>query len=461
MNLFFNHPKIIDDYISKFVNSYLLIFIEGLFVENITLIQIGDIHFPDIDTEQRLLLLRDKSIPNKINEILPKPSYSVVINELIKEVQDNPLAILVSGDLTTGGEITGYGECLKHLKDWLNEFLSKESGEKVLIVPGNHDLVRVKVPESCLYDKFNPIKEAVFRENFAELPISSVKFETIKSGSSVVYILRLNSCVGCGDLRHYPEEIRSTIEEILERIKNETDKELLNKLCNELDSPIFIESDISNTIEFIRKNGDEHLPIILAHHNLLPQRVTRIEMYSEVLNGGCLRDQLIRLNRPILFLHGHTHDDPIEIIKSPIFTDAKIICISAPLFLPNKKYKTASIGFNKIRIFFRDELLLGCEITCYRLNGSSMDSSNVQRIHLLDKKNLSEYMNSFEEKILSYIGSEKISFRKIRQKYISDTGKEISINDIENAIESLDWFGLVDYNERKGAKGMRYVGRRV
>jgi Calcineurin-like phosphoesterase len=430
-------------------------------VENITLIHIGDIHYPDIDTEQRLLLLRDKSFPTKMSDTLPNSSYSVVINELIKEAQEDPLAILVSGDLTTEGGIDGYNACLQFLKERMAPFLYKESGEKLLIVPGNHDLDRDKVSESCLYDKFNPIKEAISRENFAELPISEAKFGLIKKGSSVVFILRLNSCVGCGDIRHYPEEIRSTIKELLERIKNETEKKLLDKLCNELDSPIFIENDIHNSIEFIKKHGDEHLPIILAHHNLLPQRVTRIEMYPEILNGGCLRDQLIRLNRPVLFLHGHTHDDPIEIIKSPFFENAKIICISAPLLLPNKKYNTKTIGFNKIRIFFRDELLVGCEITCYRLNGSWMDSSSVQRIRLLGKKDPSEYMTSFEEQIYSYIDSQRVSFKKIKKRYINDSSQEISYDDIEKAIEALDWFGFVNYKERNGPKGLRYVVKRV
>ena len=59
------------------------------------------------------------------------------------------------------------------------------------------------------------------------------------------------------------------------------------------------------------------LSVIVAHHNLLPQRLPRLAPYTELVNGGALRASLGELGKPVLYLHGHIHEDPIEILRSP------------------------------------------------------------------------------------------------------------------------------------------------
>lgn len=71
------------------------------------------------------------------------------------------------------------------------------------------------------------------------------------------------------------------------------------------------------------------------------QRMTRLAPYTELVNSGAVRASLMEAGRPILYLHGHIHTDPVEVLSVP-GGDA-LVCISAP---------AAEDGFNIIEVVF-------------------------------------------------------------------------------------------------------------
>jgi len=97
----------------------------------------------------------------------------------------------------------------------------------------------------------------------------------------------------------------------------------------------------------------------------------RIAPYSELINGGAVRTALLNLDRPLLYLHGHLHTSPIEVVRVPDRARSAIISISAPLFRD---------GYNVVEIAFNQEAVpLGCRVLAHRLDGSQchVASSNI------------------------------------------------------------------------------------
>lgn len=104
------------------------------------------------------------------------------------------------------------------------------------------------------------------------------------------------------------------------------------------------------------------LLVIAAHHNLLPQRLTRLAPYTELVNSGTLRASLMAAGRPVIYLHGHIHEDPIEIMAMP--AGQAVISISAP---------AAEDGFNLLEFnFTRSGLPLSCHINPWRFNAAGI-----------------------------------------------------------------------------------------
>jgi hypothetical protein len=78
------------------------------------------------------------------------------------------------------------------------------------------------------------------------------------------------------------------------------------------------------------------------------------------VNSGALRAALEELERPVVYLHGHIHQDPVEILRVP--NGMPLVSISAP---------EISSGFNMIELVFtRDGIPASCRIVKWRFDGA-------------------------------------------------------------------------------------------
>jgi hypothetical protein len=235
---------------------------------------IGDIHYDYIDTDDRPVDGKDLQFPEHLIETLPEKTYQTIIKSLMHEIEEPPLAILFSGDLATYGIIESYKDCLHFLKYRIHaDFFDGKPFQKLFIVPGNHDIDRGKISERSLYHKFQPIQEALEEKDFPEIPVPDLKIEKLHQDSSCgVLMISINSCVGCGERRYYPEKIRDAISKSLDCNEEEKDDEELMELCYEMiDTPVINNKDIDEMVQHIQSQDETLLPIILTHHNLLPQ----------------------------------------------------------------------------------------------------------------------------------------------------------------------------------------------
>jgi len=425
-------------------------------LKEITLLHIGDIHFQFIDKNDGQIDKKDERFPERLNKILPRKNYQNVIKVLRKEIDNSPSAILMSGDLSTYGEMESYINCLEFIKKNMQmDFLKSKLPPRFFIVPGNHDIDR-KIEFD---ERFQTINNALNEMKFPKIPYPKAIIKELKEDSSTILVITMNSCIGCGEIRYYPIEIREAISKSIDLTCEER-----KVLCfDKIDTPIFTEDDIDEVIDHIKSAKDEYVPIILTHHNLLPQKKPRIAMYTELINSGHFRERLFGLNRPIIYLHGHVHDNPVEIIQSTKYKYAKIICISAPLLFPNTEYKAQNFGFNKIKIVFNSYgYPLGCVINYYRVN-EGIDKKEEERIRfnyppdslrLATKNDIMIFNSIYKEK-------EDVHLTHLKSTTKKENGDCFSTDEIEESVDRLDWLGLVNYNHQKNVPNYMRIIKKV
>ncbi len=324
-------------------------------MKSVRLLQLGDVHYPDAITET-LADLKDPSFPSGFADQMLLNPLQRVLRTAAKEHQDEAFdGILLCGDLTTRGDVPGYEHCV----DWLNKVFSldKWKKDKVHIVPGNHDVKRDRIDPAGLdlLAKFAPFKAVWESRGLPELTVETLRTTRITSAKNSVAVFSVNSSIGCGEKRHLPKSVADDLFVLLAKVVSRDGLEAAFSLVGEtLDSPGFREVDIDAACASIAQVNRRTVPVFLAHHNLLPQALLRLQIYTEVMNAGHVRSRLSRLERSILYCHGHIHDDPIEIVSGPDNPRARIISVSAPEL---KK------GFNVIKIEYSvTGAPLGCRI---------------------------------------------------------------------------------------------------
>lgn len=431
--------------------------LRGINLQDITLLHLGDIHYKYIDKDHRIMDKKDNNFPEKLDRFLPKKSCETIIKNLMEEIEKSPLAILISGDLSTYGEIESYKDCLIFLKEKIHpDFFKSEPFQKLFLVPGNHDIDRKLFSEDSVFPKFQPIKEALGENKFPEIPLSKINVEKLHLLTSSILMITINSCMGCGERKFYPDKIKKALSESIDNDKNEEFDDLYYE---NIDTPIISTEDMDTLAHQIESVKYNCLPIILTHHNLLPQKRSRIAMYAELLNSGYIRERLLMLNRPILYLHGHIHDDTTEIITSSKYKKSKVICIAAPLLFPNKKYESTKCGFNKMKIIYGNHgIPIGCEITYCSLSVGVMETRK-ERIRFWDPPNTMALITPDEKTVFNSI-SEETYLGDLEQK-VNEKGKSFSIEQIEKFVDRLSWLGLVDYEQTSNPVPMRLIRKVV
>jgi len=301
-------------------------------LSSLKLVQIGDIHFPESSTEA-VSDVKDGGFPSAVAEKISLRPLQCVMRALAKELESQPQAILFCGDLTSKGNVSGYGACLRYLKDLIN--FKRWKAKNIHAVPGNHDVDRSKIDPAGkdLFGKFEPFSQLWRDSGLPILAVESCRTTRIalhKHKDSGVHVFSLNSSLGCGEKRFLPPEIADNLERILKEYELKVGKPAAFPLLGEtLDTPAFDQNTVNGLCDSIRALSTANIPIVVAHHNILPQALPRLAMYTETINAGIVRSRLSHLQRPVLYCHGHIHDYPLEVIHEPEYMGSRLVCISA------------------------------------------------------------------------------------------------------------------------------------
>jgi 3',5'-cyclic AMP phosphodiesterase CpdA len=338
----------------------------GLGKQIYRILQIGDVHFPDGKDSNPKVDAKDDGISKPFVETIASNSFRASVRKVMSLLEEEDIDFVTfMGDLTTKGNLEGYRECLQFLAKGLRlDGKPLIPSEQILIVAGNHDVCR-KTAINNPARKFAVLNDMLDASGFQKLVEMQVDHRSVLRGPSGIHFLGINSCMGCGERRFLPSRVRDAIFDKIDADManpHEDTDAVLEDIYEQIDAPAISAETIEELVRKVEALDRSSLGIIVAHHNLLPQSNPRIDPYTELINSGSLRSTISQMGRPILYLHGHIHADPVEIITNPTSGKLPLICVSAPAF---------EDGFNILEIAFDSgSTPIGCRIVPHRANDS-------------------------------------------------------------------------------------------
>lgn len=329
-------------------------------------LQIGDVHLPSGVNAHPFVDAKDSTFPTGLASRISTSPLKRVFKRVFALLESGQVdAILFMGDLTDYGNLSAYEACCRYIASALQIGSGRRFSDiPVGFVPGNHDIDRSLAKQPGITTKFAPLGAALSAVGLPSIPVLQPKLLTVGKGGPKANVFLLNSCWGCGDEARIPEHFRAPIAAAIETVISGSsgDAAIKDYYDRQLDTPALSEESISELMQGVHDAPSNVLSVVVAHHNLLPQRLPRLAPYTELVNGGALRASLGELGKPVLYLHGHIHEDPIEILRSP--GGAPIISISAPKL---------TAGFNVIDLIYSPQTLpLACHVTPIRFDQSGI-----------------------------------------------------------------------------------------
>lgn len=439
----------------------------------ISFLQLGDVHFPDLLKSPPLADVKDKGFSTAMTSSISSNRIAEIVREINKvKEQEDLVAIILTGDLTTRGNTSGYEECLNFLHGALQ--LSDSlywKNRKLLAVPGNHDINRrAIVSGQPLEAKFEPLL------SYWEARFGSRDFLTVNSpiptdlppatGGPIapsVRFLPLNTCYLCGEHRAFPIEIREKLIELLEALKLSMPPDEFESLVSEqIDCPAVSRDHIGTLTKSIAQNSTDSISVVIGHHPLFPQPMPRIDGYNELLNAGFIRESVLETRRNVIYLHGHIHQDPLLLVSSPLRGSHRLIHISAPAL---------EDGFNLIKVFFSDETNqpLGVELIQYRFGDHlGLVTREPIRLRLIDQEALwNEVKDPWANYVLNKLNSPQVVLRfndlldTIPAAMVNGMGRSDQAKLIEDALLVLELLELVEITNRQATSRLWQCRRRV
>lgn len=331
----------------------------------VRILQIGDIHLPWWPDAKTSIDQKDEKFSEYIVQDLTQNKLSLVLKSLNKVASSGGIsAAIFMGDFTSKGDVPEIAKCVKIFDTIIKDSKSDRKVE-IFGVPGNHDVSLADARKLGPINKFDHLVNAFHDCDWNDPPVESCLFKVItgENGAKIDVFL-INTAIGSMSVHLLPVEIGSQFnrenldESAVEFLSQDTDERAQPDLggalrpksrrqqLDQLDTPYVAKNAFSSMLDFISQI-EADTALVCAHHNLLPQRTPRITPYAEMLNAGLLRDCLLRTNKNIIYLHGHIHEDPVEVIYKPV------------PYGRNKKYTSILMvaappiwdGFNEVSFF--------------------------------------------------------------------------------------------------------------
>lgn len=414
-------------------------------MKTLTIMQVGDLHYDQADAGPAVDAKDPHLSPVLVSAAAPSQLRAVMQAAQKRCANDAIDGIVFCGDLTSRGALSVYRECVEYLDVGFSLAGGSPWSEGTLhAVPGNHDVDRALVdPDGVdLFSKFVPLKQAWEDRELNILACDSVRESKVGESGREAALLSVNSCIGCGEKRSRVGEFTETRKTQLEKEATEGIEAAADALWEGIDTPLMYEDHLRVLGEAIDDLSPSILPIVTAHHNLLPQAMPRIDVYTELMNGGAIRARLSSFERWILYLHGHIHDDPIEIIDQRYPGRGRILSVSAPEF---------RIGFNLISVAFGFAgRPVGCTITRFRYeHGGEVRPQDPVRIGLRWTRDEPDQLVGA---ILDAIPQgQSVRFRELEQRLSGTIPSTTRTEQLESALLEAEWSEHLSIDGREDA----------
>ena len=385
-------------------------------ISHVSFLHLGDIHYPDLILRSQVVDHKDQGMSTATVGAVSSTRIADIARGInrIRTEEKNLVAIVLTGDLTTKGNISGYKDCLSFLHRTLQlSDMDYWQHRGLLAVPGNHDIDRsLIVNGQPLLDKFSPLSQVwadVCGSSSAltvGMPLAT-DLSPVGADNPSIRFLPINTCFLCGEYRAFPERIRNEMVKALDTLKSTVPADAFEKMVSEqIDCPAAERGHVDAIAQHIRESDASSVPVVFGHHPLLAQPMPRIDGYNEMLNAGFVRETILESRKNVIYLHGHIHQDPVLTVNSPMRGAHRIIHVSAPAL---------EDGFNLIRIYFSVETgqPLGMELIPHRFGDHlGLVKRDPIKLRLIDQTEIwNEIDQPWIEHVLTKLKSPQIVFR--------------------------------------------------
>lgn len=407
---------------------------------------IGDIHYPR-NKDESFGDIKDTLQSTLTRSQLGNTKLMALRKCLMERMNETEYdSILVTGDLSEKGSSSGYVEGVEYLLKSLESITGTVLEEVLHVVPGNHDIQRLVEPTNVeqAKKKFDIIIDTWTSKRLSVATVDKMRARSYSNKDGCrVDVISLNSCVGCGELRElHPETKRIVLDYISKAGSGLSDADKGKLLHETLDTPMFWQEDRAGIATTINNLPNDSLPIILAHHNLLPQTTPRTPA-TELLDGGHMRLQLHEPKRSVIYCHGHTHEHSIEAVVSELSWPWKTILIGCP---------ELTEGFNEIVVqYSRKKYPIGCIVNRYRSTGKvKYEFHSSVRIPLLEMSNYKERIDPAIFKLTQLLDNKPRRFSQIKVLIEDDTMfSGYSDEELASLFLEAEWFGILEIRNRE------------
>ncbi len=342
----------------------------------LSLIQVGDIHYPDWDANPTAIDDKDPRLSPVIKAGVTTVAIRRVLERLSKKASEvGTSSLIFMGDFTTRGDAKGLRAALHHFSWLCKRERTVIARPKLLLVPGNHDVSRDDAMTLGQFGKFDRMAGWATEALWYPMPTEDVvTVELGEPSSGRVRVFLLNTSLGSWERYLLPTALQDIVTRVGAKAEPIDPGKLAIALAgaaqasktkgyyDQLDTPYVSAKALEDLREAIQDAPQGDAIVVVGHHNLLPQEQPRLSSYAEMLNGGYLRRFLLSLGRPVVYLHGHTHVELIEEVSDPRNPRAKILSISAPRL---------EDGFNEISFHFDGrQSVIGTRILPWRVSAN-------------------------------------------------------------------------------------------
>lgn len=395
------------------------------------IIQVGDVHYTDKQNTASPVDNKDPGFPPALSASIGMPPLQSIFRALARSVEEEgPQLVAFMGDFTNRGDQRGLDECLAYLRNLFPKDWSRGSAPECQLLIGNHDVDRKKDPETD--QRFHDINASITGAGFPEASVLNPEVRVFGGTSPAeLRVFGINSCRGCGQVRLLGGILAKQAGPEIERILREGGSEAeLDEIYEGIDTPAIDDETLRLLREEISALPETVMPVVCAHHNILPQTTPRIAPYSELINAGSVRSALLTINRPVIFLHGHLHDDPVEVVRSPSHPGGAIISISAPLLRD---------GYNVVKVAFNEDgVPLGCQVGRHRRSGSHVERLTSQSVPIWDAQQGLNMVSANGRELMRKITPDQVMYPSELSAIIGWDAETL-----HSVVEELRWLGLV------------------
>ncbi|MFP7835235.1 metallophosphoesterase [Marisediminicola sp. LYQ134] len=279
-----------------------------------TLLHLSDLHLTGAGRHVPTADHKDKVIPRDVAGTRKKLLMSSLrgLDESLRGSDESLDAVIVTGDITNGGAFGGYAE-LTEVLDALGDSLPAR--ERVLVIPGNHDVDRDATGD----ERFAGIR-ALRAEGYlvgwlSESEMSTEPAPVLTAADNSFVLVGLNSSIYSGSQLNTEDGLAAHIDELRKRAdKDPAISALVEAWTARGRADIARMSDVE--LQEARSllggaNESGPLRIVGLHHQLLPVGTAEeIKSFEGILNLGHFR-RWLAANQVDLVLHGHKHNGAV------------------------------------------------------------------------------------------------------------------------------------------------------